>query len=150
MQLGTICPCNSPLHNLGTFSALCCAGRAPLQHRLPPLGGATPQPLRRVLLQTLANHIAAMVLLATGRVFTQAELLGVYAGRPAPALVTWHCLPSQDQKGRKSLSRQSRLACVQEGHLLLGLPWEAAPASTYQTATIAQCAPAVCKALAGA
>lgn len=140
----TPCTTSAPSQHLAVLAE-------PSQHLLPPLGGAKPQYL---LLQTLANHIAAMVLLGTdgARVFTQAELLGVYAGGPAPAHArqkTLRALPKTSWGASLHTGRAAWQVCKEASTCFgnLAAP-EAAPAATYHTATNIQCARALCKALA--
>jgi len=51
---------------------------------------------------TLANHIAAMILLGSGRVLTPSQLLGIYAGINCAYLAPYFTTPPTFTKGAKT------------------------------------------------
>jgi hypothetical protein len=54
---------------------------------------------------TLANHIAAMILLGSGRVLTHSQLLGIYAGKhTAPTLFAPYFLALRTDKSSETLN----------------------------------------------
>ena len=60
---------------------------------------------------TLLNHLAAMVLLGSGFVFTQGHLLGIYAGELPDLSLSWSSWLDKRQLDKKLSSDLPALGC---------------------------------------